>query len=132
VFITPNRINSRVYFGQLYDQFIMDLDGNMSQISYIDNRDNGNADFCYLQGKDDIIYFIDDYFLQVLDYGNSVTLMSCDIACEMRSLTVTLDGKNAYAYSGRYPGSSVFKFNTDDFWKQPDINQRYASQAFGH
>jgi hypothetical protein len=120
VFITPNRTNDRVYFGQLYDQFIMDLEGNMSQKSYIDNRSNGSADFCYLQGKDNIIYFIDDDFLQVLDYGNSVTLMWCDVRNGLRRFTTSLDGRFALAVMNNYPGSSLYKFNITDFWRHSE------------
>ncbi len=120
VFITPDRMRNRVYFGQMYDQFIMDFEGNMSQISYIDNKNEGSADFTYLPGKENIIYFLDNDYLQILDYDNSITLMYCSAWYGMRGFTTSLDGVNAYACK-TYNGTSwLWRFRTEDLWREAE------------
>jgi hypothetical protein len=121
VFITPNMTNDRIYFGQLYDQFIMDLEGNLSQSSYKVNFGKNSADFSYLPGKENMIYWLDedDNYLEILDYGHSVSPFYCGALYGMRGLQTTLDGRFLFAYKLKSdaPGSSLYKFNTADFWR---------------
>lgn len=119
VFITPNRKNGTIYFGQLYDQFIMDLQGNMSQISGIDNRSNGTADFSYRPNENDVIYFCDDSYLQVLNYSNASTIMNTGVITGLRKFTSTVDGNSAIAYqlSNTDVSSSLFIFDTGSFYR---------------
>lgn len=119
VFITPNRKNGTIYFGQLYDQFIMDLQGNMSQVSGIDNRSNGSADFSYRPNEANVIYFCDDSYLQVLNYSNSTTIMNTGVVPGLRKFTSTVDGKSAIAYqlSNIDVSSTLFIFDTNGFYR---------------
>ncbi|GEM_PF-4506931 len=109
IFITPSRKDEKIYFGQLYDQFIMDLKGNMSQISYIDNRFiSRSADFSYRPGENNIVYFSEDNYLRVLDYNYSKTLMWCDAAYGLKKFMATLDGKSGIAYKQNQDLTSSF------------------------
>lgn len=117
VFITPNKMNNKIYFGQLYDQFIMDLDGSMSQISYLDNRADGSADFSYRIGDDNIIYFCDEDYFRLMDYNNVVTLMWCDVLYELQNFTSTINGKYTFAYKLDNPKSRLYRFKANDFFR---------------
>lgn len=110
MFITPNKKNDKIYFGQLYDQFIMDLNKNTSKISGLDNRANGSADFCYLAGKENHIYFASDDFFAVLNYDNQQSLMTLQ-SSGMRGCMTSVDGK----YLILYNGSVVYQFSTSMF-----------------
>ncbi|MEM8900214.1 MAG: BACON domain-containing protein, partial [Bacteroidota bacterium] len=44
-FITPNRKNGSFYMGQLYNQFVTDLENNKTSETLFDNREFGSADF---------------------------------------------------------------------------------------
>lgn len=112
VFITPNRKNDKVYFGQLYDQFVMDLQKNISKISYLDNRSNGSADFSYRSNEDNIVYFCDDSYFQILNYNNSGILMYCSVISGLRKFTSTVDGTMGLAYlNGTTSSFYVFNIN---------------------
>lgn len=119
VFITPSRLSSRIYCGQLYAQFIMDPEGFMSSVSHFDNRNRGNADFCNLPGEEDVVYFVDMDYFYVLDYGLGATVMDCPTFFGFSFLTSSLDGK--YVFSCR-TGDFVsdfgfFRFEASDFWR---------------
>jgi hypothetical protein len=108
VFITPSKKSNKVYFGQLYDQFIMDLDGKISKLSYLDNRRDGSADFSYRSGEEDYIYFCTNKYLQVLDYSRAVTIATLSMTPETRKFAATVDGKLAVAFSRNSNTTSVF------------------------
>ncbi|MFD0752228.1 carboxypeptidase regulatory-like domain-containing protein [Mucilaginibacter calamicampi] len=108
VFITPSRKDDKIYFGQLYDQFIMDPKGNMSQISYIDNRVNASADFSYRAGENNFIYFCEENYLKILDYSRSKTIMWCDMTYGAKKFTSTVNGKLAIAYKQNQDLTSSF------------------------
>lgn len=116
LFITPCKKSDRMYVGQLYDQFIMDINGNLSMISYKDNRQNGSADFSYRPNEDKFIYFCESNFLQVFDYGQAKTLMWCDLIYELNQFRSTIDGRYGVAYKKNNDrSSSLYVFDTDDF-----------------
>jgi len=117
VFLTPNRTDNRIYFGQLYNQFIMDFQGNMSKVSYIDNRNDGTADFSYRPNQESIIYFFDGGYFSVLDYENAITVMWCDVVGGLGEATTTLDGKYVLAHRTPYPNSEILVFDTEDFYR---------------
>lgn len=117
VFIKPNRKNEKVYFGQLYDQFIMDLNGNMSEISYLDNKNDGSVDFSYKENEDNIIYFCDWSYFRLMDYNNGTTPMWCDMLYGLRDFRSTLDGKYAIAYFQASDTSNVYVIKTDSFYR---------------
>ncbi|OPX34296.1 MAG: hypothetical protein B1H11_11125 [Desulfobacteraceae bacterium 4484_190.1] len=115
VFITPNRKNSKIYAGQLYDQFIIDMDGTLSGITYIDNRFGGSADFSYREGEKDIIYFCDQYYFRLIDYGNYDIPLWCYVLPDLRDFKTSIDGNYAFFYKLTYPGSYFYKFDTKAF-----------------
>jgi hypothetical protein len=118
VFIRPNKKSDKFYAGQLYDQFVIDVDGDLSQISYIDNRKYGSADFSYRANEDDVIYFCDREYFQVLNYSNGQTLMWCDAYYRMRKLTTTMDGIHAIMYRrNENTTSSLYIFDTEYFYR---------------
>jgi len=118
VFITPNKQNGQIYFGQLYDQFIEDLQGNISTISSLDNRSNGTADFSYHKNEKNIIYFCDDNYMQMLDYNNSTTLMYCELINGIRKFNSTTDGNLTTAYKINSNVSSTFYiFDVNAFYR---------------
>jgi hypothetical protein len=119
VFITPNRKNNKIYVGQIYDQFIIDLDGTLSKISYLDNRFDGSADFNYNSGEEGLVYFCDKDYIRLLDYNNSSTLMWCDAIYSLRELTASLDGNYTYAYKYIFdsPDSYFYRFDAGIFYR---------------
>jgi hypothetical protein len=116
IFLTPNKTNSKIYFGQLYDQFIMDTDGTMSLKSYLDNRSNGSADFSYRQGDNNIILFRDDDFFRVLDYNTQRTLTRHCILYNANGFVTTTNGEYAYFYHGYDSESNFYRFKMDDIF----------------
>lgn len=121
--ITPHRKSDRFYARQLYDQFIMDLDGTLSQISYLDSRHHGQADFSYRKQDVDIIYLCeeDSYInfpnhFYILDYVEGQTILSCDVIEGLRKFTTTVDGNLAIAYKQNSDiSSSLYIFKTETF-----------------
>ncbi|NVO19776.1 MAG: carboxypeptidase regulatory-like domain-containing protein [Bacteroidetes bacterium] len=114
IFLAPSKVNADVFFGQIYDQCIMGLDDQShSRVSYLDCRFEGSADFAYRIGHEKHVFYCDEDFLQLLDYDNATTLMWCDNVYNIRDFRVTVDGKSAYGYTW----TSLFKFNTDTFYR---------------
>ena len=115
-FITPNRKSDKFFAGQLYDQFVIDLEGNMSQISTIDNRNNGSADFSYRTTDDNVVYFCDNDYLRVMDYNTGSTPMWCDVIYGLKKLRTTIDGEQTVAYKQNSDiSSSFYVFDTKYF-----------------
>ncbi len=120
IFITPNKKTDKFYAGRLYDQFIIDLSGNKSLISYIDNRADGSADFSYREKEENLIYFCEKQSFYgfpnrfyVVDYS-SLRYMWCDLVDGFEKFTATLDGKQAIAYKLNGDlSSSLYFFKTD-------------------
>lgn len=98
-FIRPNRVNNNIYAGQLYEQMILNPDNHyVSLLSYIDNRNGGDADFVYQQGKEEMVYFVDDDYIQVMDYSTQNTLFWYDVIRGLDGTTATTDGKKLIFY----------------------------------
>lgn len=122
--ITPYRKSDRMFARQLYDQFIIDLNGNMSQITDYDSRYEGKADFCYLENKEDVIYICEarsssypyhPSTFYVYDYKNATTLMWCEVIEFLYKFSTTIDGK--YAAAARINAdfdSSLYIFDTNE------------------
>lgn len=73
-FIKPNRKNSKIYSGQLYNQLIVDpINSYHSLETVLDNRNDGTADFSYKENEPEVIYFWDNNYIQVLDYSRAFT-----------------------------------------------------------
>jgi hypothetical protein len=122
--LTPHKKADKVFVRQLYDQFIMDLNGNLSRISYLDSRHGGNADFSYRKNENKIIYiceaqsFIDvDNSFYILDYNTSTTLQSFDVIENLEEFSTTINGKYGVAYKKNSDkSSSIYTFLTDKFY----------------
>lgn len=124
--ITANRKEEEFYARQLYDQFIIDLSGNLSQITYMDSRHGGHADFSYRENEDNIIYLCEEISFvdsrnsfRVLDYNTRTLLKSSDVIDGLLKFSSTIDGKYAIAYIPRSGGSepsSLYIFRTDMFY----------------
>lgn len=122
--ITAHKKEEKLYVRQLYDQFVMDLEGNLSGISYLDSRHDGKADFSYRQNEDNIIYICEaqsftgypNRFL-MLDYNATSTLMSSSVIEGLQEFSSTIDGKYGVAYKlNSDVSSSFYKFKTDMFY----------------
>lgn len=111
-FITPNRLDDRIYIGQLYDQFIMNPDFTISNVSYIDNKNNGSADFSYRENGENLIYFCDANTLRIMDYGNSSTIMSCENKYGLKDFIA--DTRGIYTYVHDY--KNIYKFQATDLF----------------
>jgi hypothetical protein len=112
IFITPNRTNNRFYSGQIYNQLIVNPDNGYESLeSFLDNRRNGNADFCYLPGKEDVIYFVQDGDLQVLDYATQTTYFFNTAVWDLRGATTSTDGSSLVMYKQ----GKNFKEGTTEF-----------------
>lgn len=121
--LTPYRKSDRFYVRQLYDQFIIDLKGNLSQISYLDSRHAGGADFSYRENELNIVYICESHSFvnfpngfYLIDYSTGKTLMSCDLIESLEKFSTTLDGELALAYKLNLgSSSSFFVFETKYF-----------------
>lgn len=121
--ITADRKTERFYARQLYDQFIIDLNGNMSQISYLDSRHAGSADFNYQENEDNLIYICEaqsfDYppspaSFYIMNYSNGSIIMLCDIIDGFERFVTTIDGIYAIAFRQNSDiSSSIFIFRTN-------------------
>ena len=120
--ITPYRKGDKFYAQQLYDQFIIDLDGNMSQISYL-NSPGGRSDFSYRENDTNIIYYCEGQGVvgspsafHVLDYNIGKTLMFCYLVEGIGNFTTTIDGNYGVAFKQNVDvSSSLFVFETEHF-----------------
>jgi hypothetical protein len=119
VFITPNKMNDRIYFGQLYDQFIMAENKTLSKISFLDNRSDAGADFSYRPGEEDYIYYWDDHYFRLLDYSTATTLFSSEVEFGLRSSGAESDRQLASTSDGKYlivNCGALYMFKTEDFY----------------
>jgi len=117
VYITPYKKSDKFYAGQLYDQFVVDLKGNMSKLSYM-KMSGSSSDFSYRKNEDNIIYYCSYDYLQVLDYNTAKTLMWCDNLTEFMKFTSTVNGENAIVYTNNSDGtSSLIVFDTTSFYE---------------
>ncbi|MFD2247525.1 carboxypeptidase regulatory-like domain-containing protein [Pontibacter ruber] len=121
VFITPNRKDDRLYIAQLYNQNIVNLaTGFSGRQSYVDNRENGSADFSYKANDANVIYFCDNEYLQVLNYDRVKTDTWYSVVYGLRGATATTDGKYLLAYNSQNwyytrGNSYIVQFSTDIF-----------------
>ena len=116
VYITPYKKSDKFYAGQLYDQFVVDLKGNMSKLSYM-KMSGSSSDFSYRKNEDNIIYYCSYDYLQVLDYNTAQTLMRCENLTEFMKFTSTVNGENAIVYTNNSDGtSSLIVFDTASFY----------------
>ena len=117
--LLPNKKANRVLHGQLYEQFISDLEGYVSNVSYIDTRSfYGGTDFSYRSGEEETIYNLADGTLMILDYKIAFTSLSTDALSRMRNLQSTTDGKSVLAFVQNNVGTtSFFRFSIDDIMK---------------
>lgn len=128
--VIPNRKGDLFYVRQLYDQFIMDLDGNMSMISYLDSRHDGKADFSYRENEDGIVYICEAQSFvgnpnsfQILDYNSGTTLLRSQLIDGLKNFTTTIDGKKAIAHKlNSNATNSLYVFNTAVFYSNVDIS----------
>ena len=124
VFIAVSRKDEKVFFGQIYDQYIVDMDNESeSKMSYLDNRFGPSADFAYSDEENLKLYYCDENYLQLLDYKDGVTLMWCETIYNLKNFTVAIDGKSAFA-NNTY---SLFKFNTAYFNRHLNHSKKAGS-----
>lgn len=114
-FITTNRKSDRIYVGQLYDQFILGMNGSISQISYLDNRGDVSADFSYREGMESVVYYISNDHLLVMDYARAETLVKCSKGYYLNNFKSTLDGKYGimYRWDTRIAASHLYVIDLD-------------------
>ncbi len=116
VYITPYRKSDKFFAGQLYLQFISDLAGNKSMLSYIEHP--GSADFSYRENEEDVVYVMDSYYFYYMDYKNGTTPMWCEFADGMalNKFISTTDGKYAIGltYNPEF-SSNLLIFDTQSF-----------------
>ncbi|TVQ10266.1 MAG: hypothetical protein EA361_14230 [Bacteroidetes bacterium] len=91
-FITPSRKEDKFYVAQLNEQFIIDTQGNISQITELDNRNGPSADFNYRDNEEKIIYYINNEYFRVMNHNNGNQIMSAIGRSNQKNLTSTLDG----------------------------------------
>ncbi len=110
-FIVPNRKNGLIYVCQLYEQFIMDLNGNYGILSYIDSRGSSSADFSYRNSEDNIIYFCNEDYLSINDYNKAEVLFWTD-HIGLSDLKSSLDGKYIFMIKDK----SIYQFYLELFY----------------
>jgi hypothetical protein len=117
ILISHKKAN-RVYHAQLYEQFVSDMDGYVSKISYLDTRAfYGGMDFSYKTGETETIYYLADGFFQVLDYQTAFTSFSTDALSNLSSIQSTTDGDYLVATRGGSSATEIFLFNIDELTK---------------
>jgi hypothetical protein len=119
-FIVPNKKNDKIYIGNLFEQFVIDLSGYISKISEIYNVYKASADFDYRNNQENIIYYCKENYLSLLDYNEEKTLMWQILISDLMNITSTTDGKYILAYYINYynePNSRLYNFNTDFFYR---------------
>ena len=118
--IFSDRISDRIYAVELNQQYIIDLDGNMSNIFEFYNS-NSYADFSYRKNEENYIYHLNNEFhypsFRIIDYDLPNYLMKCDILHGFETLKASIDGKYIVSYRNNYEMSSLYIFKTDDFYK---------------
>ena len=118
--IFSDRISDRIYAVELNQQYIIDLDGNMSNIFEFYNL-NSYADFSYRKNEENYIYHLNNEFhypsFGIIDYDLPNYIMKCDILHGFETLKASIDGKYIVSYRNNYEMSSLYIFKTDDFYK---------------
>ena len=118
--IIPDRKSERFYCRQTLQEFITDLTGNLSPISYYGGLNGGRGDFSYRDGDKDIVFLLtgDNGGFYVLDYKNGATLMSTEALYFLKDFSTTTDGKYGIAY--KVTGDTNFTlyiFDTAPFYR---------------
>ena len=99
VFITPNKVNEKIYFGQQTVQLIHTPSTTAETgATNIDNRDGGQADFSYKNGEDFVIYFQDEAFLHVINYADLTTAYRGPVNGKSLGIHASTDGNWIYSY----------------------------------
>lgn len=112
-FITPNKINNSVFFGTVRAQFILSGNAILGYQSSFDLGFERSADFTYLAGDEQNIYFLIRPDFYVLDYKNGKTLMSTRVAYELHDVNATTNGKYIIFAGNR----QLFIFDTPIFYR---------------
>ncbi len=112
-FVVPNRLNGDIYFANIRSQYITAGNKVLGHISEFDNRFVPSADFTYRQGEKNIVYFVNDNQLFVLDYNKRETLMSCNLKFDLQDVRSTTDGKFILMRAEH----ALHIFSTDPFYR---------------
>lgn len=138
-YILPNKKKDRVLHAQLYQQFISDMDGYMSKVSYLDTRSfYGGIDFSYKPGEDETVYYLADGSFQILDFKNGFTNMSTDALNAMVDIQSTTDGKDLIGLykNNSDGGTTFFVFDIDATFvnrtSTPDPSGRIRAGTVSH
>jgi hypothetical protein len=117
--LIANKKNNRLFHGQLYEQFISDMQGYMSKVSYIDTRAfYGGIDFGYRKDEDETIYYLADGLFQILDYKTAFTSFSTETVGTLSKIRSTTDGINLVAIKKNSEATTdIFVFNIENMTK---------------
>ncbi|NEU09368.1 hypothetical protein GZH53_13670 [Flavihumibacter sp. R14] len=117
-YIAPSRKDGNIFFGHLIDQFIMNLNGKTSLLSYLNPVYDSSVDFSYRASDENIIFHSDGKFLQLLDYNRSATLMSCNVVPHLLEFMTTVDARSATAYRvNNNLTSDFYVFDTESLYR---------------
>ena len=114
VLIVVNKKMNLVYDAQSLSQFIIDLNGYVSNSSYIFPLDYKGADFSYRPNEEKVVYITTQGSFVVLDYVNAYTNLSTPINRNFVRLQSTTDGKyiTGFIDNGNSADFCVFDLNT--------------------
>ena len=109
---------------ELYDQYLLYPDGSTGPHWSLDSRHEGNADFCYTAGYENLIITFESLIftdepagISFIDTTTGEIVFYKRVLGEMMDFQTTADGKYAFTYrraysvSGDYSHSQIFVFD---------------------
>ncbi|MCH5719202.1 hypothetical protein [Niabella hibiscisoli] len=106
-----NPVTGATYYDQLYTQFIVSADGKQSVTSGLGILSSRFADFSYVPGDSNRIYYNYEKWLELMDYNTASSPFAGSILYDMRQLTSTKDGKYILSYQRSLRPSRFYVFD---------------------
>lgn len=112
--LVPHKKANWMYHGELYQQFVSDLDAYDSWYTYLDTRYYfSGIDFSYRTGEEEIVYYLGDGLLLVLDYRYGFTPYATEMVETMFNIQTTTDGVGMTSLRPNNGTTDVFYFPLD-------------------
>ncbi len=106
-----NPVTGATYYNQLYTQFIINADGRQTKVSGIGNVDGKSADFSYVRGDVNRIYYHYNTWLELMDYNTGTSPFAGSMLSNMWRLTSTINGKHLVCFRRNNETGSFFVFD---------------------
>jgi hypothetical protein len=123
--------HDRFFHGQVYEQFITDLNGYVSFITTLGTGYfYGGQDFSYKPGQEETIYYVSDGTFRILDYKIGFTTLTTQAISRLLRINTTTDGKNIIGLVQRNEGTTdILMFNVEETFVNQALRPNSTNRA---